>query len=87
MNTKYYKAVLKRVCVAYCIYKLVQGSTLLQFLELFASGKSTIDGVFRDVVNAINIEFRQVIVFPQGEKLHSLMIDFSAISRNSSKHH
>ena len=76
---KYRKAVHIRVCVACCIYKLVQDSTELQYFEMFAIGKSTEAKVLRDVVQAINIEFRQEIVFPHGEKLQSTMTDFFAL--------
>ena len=68
-----------RVYVACYIYKLVQGSTLLQCSKKFAIGKWTVAGVLKDVVHAINIEFCQEIVFSQGEKLERTISDFFAL--------
>lgn len=65
-----------RVRVACAIYKLVQGVSLLQCSELFAIGKSTVAGVLRDFVFAINTHFRQKIEFPRGEKLDNIAQDF-----------
>ena len=59
MDTNYRLAIIVRVCVACAVYKLVQGVTLLHYLELFAIGKSTNANVVRDVVLAINVELRQ----------------------------
>jgi hypothetical protein len=62
--------------VACALYKLVQGSSLLQCSEFFAIGKSTVSGVLRDVVHAINIEFRCEIAFPRGNRLLNVMREF-----------
>jgi hypothetical protein len=75
-DTTYRKAVPIRVRVACCLYKLVQGSSFLQCSELFAIGKSTVSGVIRDVVQAINVEFRSEIVFPRGNRLATVMGEF-----------
>ena len=45
------------VRVTRALYKLMQGALLLMSLEQFAIGKSTVYGVVKDVVHAINKEF------------------------------
>jgi hypothetical protein len=44
--------------------------------EQFAIGKSTVSGVVRDVVHAVNIEFRSEIQFPRGNRLQHIMNEF-----------
>jgi hypothetical protein len=75
-DTKYQKAIPMRVRVAYAIYKLVHGASLLICLELFAMGKSTVSAILRDVVHAVTTEFRSEISFPRGPWFNTIMSEF-----------
>ena len=41
------------------------GVSLLQCSEVFAIGKSIVEGVLRDIVHAINLQFFHEILFPK----------------------
>jgi hypothetical protein len=49
---------------------------LLICSEMFAIGQSTVSVCLRDVVHAVNIEFRSEISFPRGNRLFTVMNDF-----------
>ena len=65
-----------RVQVAYTLYKLVHGASFLQCSESFAIRKSTISGIIRDIVHVVNIQSRNEIGFPDGNRLQTVMSDF-----------
>jgi hypothetical protein len=75
-DTKYRRAVPMRVRVACTLYKLAHGASFLQCSESFAIGKSTVSGIVRDIVHAVNIQFRSEIGFPSGNRLQTVMSDF-----------
>jgi hypothetical protein len=75
-NTKYRSTVPMRVRVACSLYKLVQGVSFLICSEMFAIGQSTVSVCLRDVVQAVNLEFRSEISFPRGNHLLNVMHDF-----------
>ena len=75
-DTRYQKAIPMRVKIACVLYKLVQGASLLMCSELFAVGQSIVSMYLRDVVYAINLEFRAEISFPRGQRLRNNMHAF-----------
>jgi hypothetical protein len=75
-DTKYRRAVPMRVRLACALYKLVQGASLLICSEMFAVGQSTVSVCLRDVVHAVNLQFRAKISFPRGNRLLNVMNDF-----------
>jgi hypothetical protein len=75
-DTKYRQAVPIEVRVCCCLYKLVQGATMLQCSELFAVGKSTVGLVIREVVAAINRVYAHVIHWPRGQEMREVMLEF-----------
>jgi hypothetical protein len=75
-DTRYRRAVPMRVRVACAHYKLVQGTSFLICSELFAIGQSTVSMCLRDIIHAVNVEFRAEMSFPQGNRLRNVMHDF-----------
>jgi hypothetical protein len=75
-DTKFRKAVPMRVRVACALYKLVHSASLLICSEQFAIGNSTVSGVLREVVHAVNIQFRSELSFPRGPRLVTVMNEF-----------
>ena len=65
--------------MACAIYKLVQGASLLRCSKLFAIGKSTVAGVLRDIVHAINLQFRHQIAFPTRDRPMQDFFDFCGL--------
>jgi hypothetical protein len=76
MDTRYRKAIPICVRIAYAFYKLAHSASLLICSEFFAIGKFTVSGVLRDVVHAVNDQFRSEIAFPRGPCLTTVMNDF-----------
>jgi hypothetical protein len=75
-DTKFRRVVPIRVRVACALYKLVQGASLLICSKMFAIGQSTVSVCLRNVVHAVNLEFRSEISFPRGNRLSNVMQDF-----------
>ena len=75
-DTKYRRAIPIRVRTAAAIYKLVHGAPLLIVSEFFAIGLSTVSMVLREVVNAINIIFKNEIKWPSREQATINMAEF-----------
>ena len=75
-DTKYRRAIPIRVRIVAAIYKLVHRAPLLIVSEFFAIGLSTVSMVLREVVNAINIVFKNEIKWPSREQATINMAEF-----------
>ena len=75
-NTRYRAAIPVEIRVTCAIYKPAHGANILTCSELFAIGRSTVGRAIREVVNAINIVFRDLISWPQGEQMQAVMAGF-----------
>ena len=76
-DTRYQAAVPVTVRVACTLFKLSHGATLLICSELFALGRSTISGILREVVHAINDCLRNEIRWPFGEGIQETVDSFN----------
>ena len=79
-DTHYRLAIPPIVRVAYTLFKLCQGASLLLCSEFFAIGTSTTSGIIRDVVKAVKDELRGEISWPTGNKLQVNMAQFREFS-------
>ncbi len=75
-DTKYRKAIPIEIRISCAIYKLTQGANILTCNELFTIGRSIVGLVFREVVMAINVVFKKLIIWPTGDKMQSIMMGF-----------
>lgn len=75
-DTRYRRVVPVVVRVCCTLYKLAQGASLIQCSESFAVGVSTVCEMLRDVVRAINVEFRSQIQWPIGNEVTTVMNSF-----------
>lgn len=66
---QYWLAILPIVCVAYCLFKLIQGATLHICLEVFAIGTSTTLRIIRNVVKVVDDESKHEIYWPTSNNL------------------
>lgn len=79
-NTRYRLAIPPIVRVACTLFKLCQGASLLLCSEFFAIGTSTVSGIIRDVVKAVNDELRHEIAWPTGNRLQMIIAQFREFS-------
>jgi hypothetical protein len=68
-NTKYIKTISVEIWGSCTIYKLAQGANILTYSELYAIGHSTIGLVFCEIVMAINVVFKKLIIWLVGDKM------------------
>jgi hypothetical protein len=58
------------------LYKLAHGANFLSCSEHFAIGRATIGQAIREVICSINVAFVDLIIWPRGEQMQSVMIGF-----------
>ena len=75
-DTKFRHAIPVRIRVAAALYKLVQGAPLLMVSEFFVIGKSTVSKLLREVVYAINEQFKSKIQWHNREQALMNMAEF-----------
>jgi hypothetical protein len=75
-DTKYKKAILIEIWVSCAIYKLTQSANILTCSELFTIWHYIVGLVFREIVMAINVVFKNLIIWPIGDKMQSIMMGF-----------
>jgi hypothetical protein len=63
-----------RVCVT--LYKLAHGANFLSCSELFAIGQAIVGRSIQEVVCSINIAFKDMISWPRGDEMQSVMAGF-----------
>lgn len=68
-DTKHRKAITVEIKVSCAIYKLAQGVNIVTCSELFTIGRSIIVLVFREVVKAINVVLKKLMMCPMGDKM------------------
>jgi hypothetical protein len=73
-----------RICVA--LYKLVHGCTMLDVSKKIAIGKSTAGLILREFTSAVNEEFKVLIRWNSGRRMHMNMLDFKSLSGLPSIH-
>jgi hypothetical protein len=61
------------------IYKLAQVANVLICNELFAIGHSTIGLVLYEMVMAINVMLKNLIIWPMGDRRQFVMIGFKSL--------
>ena len=76
MNTNYHLAVPVEVHICTCLYKLAHGCNLLTCSKNFAIGRSTVGLVLREVVKAINVVYKAIIQWREGDGMRQVMLDF-----------
>ncbi len=75
-DTKYRKVITIEIKVSCAIYKLAHGANTLTCSELFTIGRSTIAFVLQEVVRAINVVFKKLMMWPMGDNMQVVMIQF-----------
>ena len=76
MNTNYRLVVSIEVCICACLYKLAHACNLLTCSKNFEIGRSIVGLVLREVVRAINVVYKGVIQWPEGDDMRQVMLDF-----------
>jgi hypothetical protein len=73
-DTKYCLAILVKVRVCACLYKLAHGTNLLTCSEKFPISRSIVGLVLREVVMAINTIYDDAIQWLRGDKMWQVMV-------------
>jgi hypothetical protein len=76
IDTNYQSSIMIKIKVACSIYKLAHGVNFPICSKLFALGKSTIYLVLHEVVYTINKIFKNLISWPKGDDMQTIMTDF-----------
>lgn len=75
-DTRYRVAVLVEIRVCMTLYKLAHGANFLSCSELFTIGQATEGRSIWEVVRSINIAFKDMISWPWGDEMLTMMAGF-----------
>jgi len=75
-DTKYRKVITIEINVSCAIYKPAHGVNTLTCSELFTIRRSTIALMLHEVVRAINVVFKKLRMWPMGDNMQVVMIEF-----------
>ncbi len=75
-DTKYREVITIEIKVSCAIYKLVHGANTLTCSELFTIKRSTLALMLQEVVRAINVVFKKLMMWPMGDNMQVVMIEF-----------
>ncbi len=77
-NTKYRKTILVEIQVSCAIYKLAQVANVLICNELFVIGHYIVGFVLYEMVMAITVMLKKLIIWPVGDRIQFVMIGIKA---------
>lgn len=75
-DTWYSPSIPVEIQLTVAVYKFAHGANILTCSEFFATGRSTIGRAIREVVDPINIIFKGLISWPEGDQMLTMMGGF-----------